>query len=1047
MALPHHDAAHGHEGRGGETELLSSEQGGNHDVAAGLQLTVRLQLDAVPQIVQDEGLLGLGESELPRQPAALDSSPGSCSGTSIVSGDDDMVSNGLGDSSSDDTNSDLRNKLDRDLARGLGVLQVVDKLSQILDRVDVVVRRRGDEADAGSGSSVVPDVFGNLEARKLSPLARLGALGHLDLNLVRVGEVVGSDAEASTGDLLDGAAAVVLESQRILSSLSSVRASAKAVHGDGKRLVRLLRNAPQAHGAGDKALDDVFDGLDLVQRDLLGRVDLELELTAQRDLLGLGVGQFGEGLVGLAGVGAAGNLEVDHRLGGVQVSLLAVTVVELAVVLNHDVRLVDVLRVGRLMEALEVREERVEVCSLDTGGRSREATVDDLLAEPDSLEDLGALVGLQGGDAHLTHDLQQALGRGLSVGGDHVVVAVLLLRLGGDQPVAVHLAESLVGDVRADAVATEAEQGRKVVDLASVSALREDGSLGALLGAQQVLVHSADGKEGRDGNTVRAGELVTEDDALHAVDAEVALKGEGRLVADPVESLGEALRPGLDGEGTVNDGGAEHGLTVPPEDAVLESPHFLKRQDGLTNHQAVAVNVAGVFEHVAFWPNGADERHDQLLPDGVDRGVGNLGEELLEVVGNSARLGAKHSESGVVTHAAEGLLAADAHREQEHLHGLRRVPKHVQAAVGSVEVELGAPRPSLLGPVLEVDGLVLQPLSVGALRRDLLLDLVVRDDPGRLKVDEEHLSGLEAVLDLDVLVLQLWDDSDLRREHDMVVLGDVVPGRSQPIAVERRPDVAPVGEGDHRGSVPGLHDVAVVLVKVLLRLGEISVVLPRFGDHHHDTLGQAPVTRFREELQDGVKVSAVGHVVGGGREELGSVVAEVRAAHNSTAGVHPVLVAAEGVDLSVVAHHADGLGALPGGEGVGGEARVNEGEVRLERGIPEVQEVLGDLLRGELPLVRDGLGSQGVDVEAGQSLSLGLVLGQLPDPHEFPLEELLIHRLFLLASAVVGDEDLLDVRLRVERVLSQHGVVGRHSPPANHTQPGALDEALQQVLG
>lgn len=50
------------------------------------------------------------------------------------------------------------------------------------------------------------------------------------------------------------------------------------------------------------------------------------------------------------------------------------------------------------------------------------------------------------------------------------------------------------------------------------------------------------------------------------------------------------------------------------------------------------------------------------------------------------------------------------------------------------------------------------------------------------------------------------------------------------------------------------------------------------------------------------------------------IVPEVIGGHESTAAEHPILISAKGVDLAVVAHHADGLGAFPRGEGVGGEA-------------------------------------------------------------------------------------------------------------------------------
>ena len=67
MADAHHDAAERDEGRGGEAEFLGAEQGGDGDVAAGLQLAVGLDGDAAAQIVEHEGLVGLGQAELPGQ--------------------------------------------------------------------------------------------------------------------------------------------------------------------------------------------------------------------------------------------------------------------------------------------------------------------------------------------------------------------------------------------------------------------------------------------------------------------------------------------------------------------------------------------------------------------------------------------------------------------------------------------------------------------------------------------------------------------------------------------------------------------------------------------------------------------------------------------------------------------------------------------------------------------------------------------------------------------------------------------------------------------
>ena len=61
----HHDAARHDERCGGEAELLGPEQGGDDDVAAGLQLTVGLQHDAAAQAVGGQGLVRLGEARAP----------------------------------------------------------------------------------------------------------------------------------------------------------------------------------------------------------------------------------------------------------------------------------------------------------------------------------------------------------------------------------------------------------------------------------------------------------------------------------------------------------------------------------------------------------------------------------------------------------------------------------------------------------------------------------------------------------------------------------------------------------------------------------------------------------------------------------------------------------------------------------------------------------------------------------------------------------------------------------------------------------------------
>jgi hypothetical protein len=206
VADPHHDAAGHHQRRGGEAELLGAEQRGDDHVPAGLQLPVDLHHDPVAQLVEQQRLLGLGQAELPRGAGVLERGQRRRAGAAVVPGDQHHVGVRLGHPGRDRADADLGDQLDVHPRGGVGVLQVVDQLGQVLDRVDVVVRRRRDQPDAGVECRVLAIHGYTLCPGSWPPSPRLGALGHLDLQVVGVDQVLAGHAEPAAGHLLDGAA-------------------------------------------------------------------------------------------------------------------------------------------------------------------------------------------------------------------------------------------------------------------------------------------------------------------------------------------------------------------------------------------------------------------------------------------------------------------------------------------------------------------------------------------------------------------------------------------------------------------------------------------------------------------------------------------------------------------------------------------------------------------------------------------------------------------------------------------------------------------------
>src|SRR5205823_327440 len=273
---------------------------------------------------------------------------------------------------------------------------------EVLDRVDVVVRRRRDQPDARRRVPDPGDVLVDLVTGQLAALAGLRSLRDLDLELVRVDEVVDGHAEAARRDLLDRRAApvavrVTLEPPRVLPTLARVRLAADPVHGDRERLVRLRRKRSERHGAGGEALDDLLGRLDLLDRDRLARL-ADLEQAAQsRPALRLVVDHPGELLVGLLPAVADRVLELRDRVG--------IPLVVLAVPAPH-VDAADRQRVAGAWERPAVAVDRllrehVYADAADPRRRMSEVPVDQLALEPDGLEDLRPRVAADGRDPHL----------------------------------------------------------------------------------------------------------------------------------------------------------------------------------------------------------------------------------------------------------------------------------------------------------------------------------------------------------------------------------------------------------------------------------------------------------------------------------------------------------------------------------------------------------------------------------------------------------------------------------------------------------------------
>ena len=558
--------------------------------------------------------------------------------------------------------------------------------------------------------------------------------------------------------------------------------------------------------------------------------------------------------------------------------------------------------------------------------------------------------------------------------------------------------------------------------LAGVTGLDDQPDLGPRLLAHQVVVHRGGEQQRGDRSPVGRRVAVREDDdvgavgdglrhpAPHLVDGapqRLAAGGRGRTrqarladVEEPVD--GERLEAGR----------------LP----VLVDVHQLGQVVAIDDRQRqhdLAARALARLEQVGLGADGGRERRHQLLADGVERGVGHLGEELGEVVVEEAGAVGEDRDRRVRSHGAQRLHPCAGHGGEDQPQLLVGVAE--EALLGDDAAVLGREH----GPgrqLVEPDLVGRQPLHVGVLGGQLGLDLLVLDQPALRRVDQEHAARLQAALAHDALGGDVEHTHLAGQDHQPVV-GDPVAGRPQAVAVEHRAHDGAVGEAHGRRTVPRLHERRVVAVEGAPVAVHRGVVLPRLGDHHEHRMGQRAATEV-EQLEDLVEAGRVARAGRADRVDARQVAVDEGRLEQRLPGSHPVAVAGQRVDLAVVGHVAVGVRQWPARERVGGEARVHEGEPGFEAGVTQVGEELAQLLGRQHALVDDRPGRQRREVEVVDG-----VLRPLAHDEGAALQGHGVHARFHR-----GQEDLLDQRHGTARGRAQALGLCRHAAPPEHRQ-------------
>ena len=457
---------------------------------------------------------------------------------------------------------------------------------------------------------------------------------------------------------------------------------------------------------------------------------------------------------------------------------------------------------------------------------------------------------------------------------------------------------------------------------------------------------------------------------------------------------------------------------------VLEPADFLLGHDWARDLDQMRL-LRRLLEDVAVVADVGRQAHHQLFADRVDRRVGDLREELLEVGEEGLGLVREHRERGVVAHGADRLGALLGHRLQddgEVLGGVAEALLPREQVVGHVGGDDLVEEPAHAHLVLR------HPAAVGLAARHLRLHLGVPQDAAVLQVEVDDLAGLQAALLLHLVVADV-EHAGLGGHHEEAVLAEGVARGAQAVAVENRARVHAVAEGHGGRAVPRLHQHRLVFEEPAHVAAQVVLGAPGLRHQHHHRVGKA-AARGHQQLEHVVEAGGVALPGGNQRKQLLQVVADDVAPQVRLARLQAVQVAAQRVDLAVVREVAEGVRELPRGEGVGGVALVDERERAFEVRVVQVLVEALDLAGEEESLVDDAPAAAAAEVEPFAGL-----LGQAADHVELDVER------GVAVQRRAVEEGLADVRQRRARGTADGGGVHGHFAEADRLHALGLRDA------
>ena len=159
------------------------------------------------------------------------------------------------------TNTRGCNKFNSHFTAWINLFEIINQLCQVLDRVNIMVRRRANQRHAFGRMTKTRDKVGHLHPRQLPSLARLCPLSNLNFKLFTMIEILSRHTKAARGHLFYFCRWIITicfrrEMRRVFATFTTIRFSTYTVHSYVESFMSFRAERTKRHARGHKTLTD-----------------------------------------------------------------------------------------------------------------------------------------------------------------------------------------------------------------------------------------------------------------------------------------------------------------------------------------------------------------------------------------------------------------------------------------------------------------------------------------------------------------------------------------------------------------------------------------------------------------------------------------------------------------------------------------------------------------------------------------------------------------------------------------------------------------------